>query len=182
MLAEDAPIRQAAVFGVFSGPIGVTDGDWVLYHYPPDIYREGLVEYTLAPAHMTAPFTIDELKTARLAPPFNFTKGVPVLGIDALMDAKRVPNNDGVGFADIGTRLYDLINDPRQTCPVEEPAVCKRLYEEMVRELHAHDTPAGVYRWYDLNLLHKKGGYHEETTGSGDGAAAGGGERARGIS
>ncbi|MBU2483495.1 MAG: sulfatase [Alphaproteobacteria bacterium] len=182
MLPEDAPIRQAAVFGVFSGPIGVTDGDWVLYHYPPDIYREGLVEYTLAPAHMTAPFTIDELKTARLAPPFNFTKGVPVLGIDALKEAKRVPNNDGIGFADIGTRLYDLVNDPRQTSPVEEPVVCKRLYEEMVRELRAHDTPAEVYRWYDLDSLHKKGGYHEKTTGSGDGAAAGGGKRTRGIS
>jgi arylsulfatase A-like enzyme len=151
MLAADEPIRKAAVFGVFSGPIGVTDGDWVLYHYPPDITSEGLVEYTLAPSHMTAPFTVDELRKARLVPPFDFTKGVPLLGIAALKDAKRVPNNDGIGFADLGTRLYDLRRDPRQRDPVVEPKVSEALYREMMRELQAHDTPAEVYRWYELN-------------------------------
>jgi arylsulfatase A-like enzyme len=151
MLAEDRPVRQSAVFGVFSGPIGVTDGRWVLYHYPPDIAREGLVEYTLAPAHMTTPFAIKELRTARLVPPFDFTKGVPLLGIDALKDAPRVPNNDGIAFDDLGTRLYDVAADPRQQCPVKNPAVLETLYREMIDELRAHDTPAEVYRWYELD-------------------------------
>jgi hypothetical protein len=143
--------RQVAVFGVFSGPIGVTDGDWVLYHFPPDITRQGLVEYTLAPSHMTAPFGLEELTTARLVPPFDFTKGVPVLGIDALRDAPRPPNNDGISFADLGTRLYDLTADPQQEKPLENPAVAEALYRQLIRELRAHDTPAETYRWYELD-------------------------------
>lgn len=174
MIGEDKPAREAAVFGVFSGPIGVTDGDHVLYHYPPDITREGLVEYTLAPNHMTAPFTIKELQTARLTAPFDFTKGVPLLGIDAQKDAKRVPNNDGIGFADLGTRLYDLVNDPRQSAPTADDEVSARLYGKMMEELRQHDTPAEVYAWYDLDKLETSGGYDEETTGTGHGSAAAG--------
>jgi hypothetical protein len=151
MIAEaGSAVREAAVFGVFYGPIGVTDGRWVLFHFPPEIGRPGLVEYTLAPAHMTAPFSIKELRTARIVPPFDFTKGVPLLGIDALEDAARPPNNDGISFADLGTRLYDLSIDPCQEQPVEDPAVAEALYREMIRELRAHDTPHEVYRWYDL--------------------------------
>lgn len=153
ILAADEAIRKAAVFGIFSGPIGVTDGNWVLYHYPPDITREGLFEYTLAPAHMTAPFEIEELRTARLVPPFDFTKGVPLLGIEALKDAKRIPNNDGIAFDDLGTRLFDLENDPRQRDPQTNPAVTEILYREMMRELEAHNTPTEVYRWYDLDHM-----------------------------
>jgi hypothetical protein len=157
MLPADEPIREAAVFGIFSGPIGVTDGRWVLYHYPPDITREGLIEYTLAPSHMTAPFAMEELRTARLVPPFDFTKGVPLLGIDALQDAKRVPNNDGIGFADLGTRLYDLERDPLQQAPLTDPEVSDALYRQMIRELRAHDTPVEVYRWYDLDCTTQPG-------------------------
>lgn len=153
ILTADAAIRKVAVFGIFSGPIGVTDGNWVLYHYPPDITREGLFEYTLAPAHMTAPFEIEELRTARLVPPFDFTKGVPLLGIEALKQAKRIPNNDGVGFDDLGTRLFNLQIDPRQRDPRTNPAVSEMLYREMMRELEAHNTPVEVYRWYDLDHL-----------------------------
>lgn len=157
-LRDDAPVREAAVFGVFSGPIGVTDGDYVLYHYPPDIFSEGLYEYTLAPAHMTTPFSLDELRTARLVEPFDFTKGVPVLAFDAMRGAKRPPNNDGIGFDDLGTRLYDLVADPRQQAPIEDADASARLYRAMVRELAAHDTPAEVYRWYDLTTQETTGG------------------------
>lgn len=160
-LREGARIRDAAVFGVFAGPIGVTDGRWVLYHYPPDITREGLVEYTLAPAHMTAPFTIEELRTARLAPPFDFTKGVPLLGIDATRDAKRVPNNDGLGFDDLGTRLFDLESDPQQNTPIENAEASARLYRYIERELRTHDTPSEVYTWYELNSPNPQGGSNE---------------------
>lgn len=149
-VARDAPVRQAAVFGIFSGPVGVTDGEWVLYHYPPDVLREGLFEYTLAPAHMTAPFTADELRTARLAPPFDFTKGAPLLAFAALKDAARVPNNDGKSFDDLGTRLYDLSRDPRQETPASDAAAMSRLYRALIGELRRHDTPREVFDWYEL--------------------------------
>lgn len=150
VLDEDRGQRDVAAFGVFSGPIGVTDGRWVLYHYPPDILAEGLVEYTLAPNHMTVPFEVSELRTARLTPPFDFTKGIPLLAIDALRGMARPPGNDGKGFEDLGTRLYDLARDPRQQDPIEDEAQRARLIELLVGELKAHDTPAEVYQWYGL--------------------------------
>ncbi|CAN7682710.1 sulfatase [Neorhizobium sp. LjRoot104] len=150
VLARDEKVRDSAIFGLFSGPLGVTDGEWVLYHYPPDIHREGLVEYTLAPAHMTMPFGIDELKTARLAPPFDFTQGVPLVAFDALAAAPRPPGNDLKSFDDLGTRLYNVIEDPLQNSPTENPCALKNLYAQLMAHLKAHDTPVEVYGWYGL--------------------------------
>lgn len=154
VLARDEKVRDTAMFGIFSGPLGITDGEWVLYHYPPDIFREGLVEYTLAPAHMTAPFGIDELKTARLVPPFDFTKGVPLLGFDALKAAPRPPYNDGKSFDDLGSRLYNVRIDPGQRQPITDPEVADVLREQLRQHLLAHDTPSEVYDWYELQSAH----------------------------
>lgn len=151
--------RDVAVFGVFGGPIGVTDGDNVLYYYPPDWEAEGLREYTLAPQHMTGQFSVKELKTATLSEGFDFTKGVPVLSIAALSDAPRVPLNDGLGFEDVGTRLYDLIADPAQRSPIENNDTVVRLLTGATNVLRDHDTPEEVYHWYGLKEpTHQTGG------------------------
>ncbi len=142
--------REVAVFGLFGGPLGVTDGVHTLYHYPPDLYAEGLREYTLAPAHMTTFFTPEELVTAELAPGFDFTKGVPVLSIAALPTAKRVPMHDALAFQDIGTRLFDVAADPAQQHPVDDASTVDRLLRGARAVLQDHDTPAEVYRWYGL--------------------------------
>ncbi|CAN7723764.1 sulfatase [Neorhizobium tomejilense] len=151
LMEKDVKKREAAVFGVYSGPIGVTDGEWVLYHYPPDVLAEGLAEYTLAPAHMTVPFNVNELRTARLVPPFDFTKGVPLLAFDALRGAPRPPGNDGKGFEDLGTRLYNVMDDPKQQKERQDTDQQARLVELLIAELRAHDTPQEVYRWYGLS-------------------------------
>ena len=143
--------RSIAVFGVFGGPIGITDGEYALYYYPPDVTREGLREYTLMPTHMTSYFTSAELKTSQLSPGFDFTKGIPVLSIAALKEAKRVPMNDGLGFEDIGTSLYDLRNDPTQKQRIKNTEIEMHLIAEMLTVLVQHDTPPEVYQWYGLN-------------------------------
>ena len=146
----DTTVRELAVFGLFGGPIGVTDGRHALYHYPPDLYAEGLREYTLAPAHMDTFFTPEELVTAELAPGFDFTKGVPILSVAALPTAKRVPMNDGLAFGDVGTRLFDVVVDPAQQTPLDAPETAAMLLEGAVGVLRDHDTPPEVYRWYGL--------------------------------
>lgn len=143
--------RDAAVFGVFGGPIGVTDGRYALYYYPPDTNAGGLREYTLAPAHMSGFFTPKELRTATLSPGFDFTKGVPLLSIAALPDAKRVPMNDGLAFEDIGTRLFDLAADPAQRSPISDEEITNRLIRQAIVILKQHDTPSEVFRWYGLD-------------------------------
>ncbi|WP_299653962.1 sulfatase [uncultured Jannaschia sp.] len=158
--------REVAVFGVFGGPIGITDGASVLYHYPPDWTAPGLREYTLAPHHMSAPFTEKELATAELVPGFDFTRGVPLLSYAALPDAKRVPMNDGLGFEDTGTRLYDLHRDPRQETPIEDARRAADLRQAAVAVLTAHDTPNEVYDWYGLatEYRHEREDHHETVT------------------
>ena len=143
--------RAPLIFGIFAGPIGVTDGRWVMFHYPPDPLGDGLHEYTLNPQHMRAPFDLEELRTAQLAPPFDFTKGLPLLKIDALAHAKRVPNHDGQTFEDQGFALYDLAADPRQERPLRKPDVEMRLYDALEEALRALDAPEEVYGWYQLS-------------------------------
>lgn len=140
--------RDVVIFGLFGGPIGITDGTHALYHYPPDLYADGLREYTLAPSHMDEFFTTEELRTAELSPGFDFTKGIPVLSIAALPNAKRVPMNDALAFQDIGTRLFDLVDDPKQEKPIDRPDVASKLMNQAASILEAHDTPLEVYQWY----------------------------------
>lgn len=153
---EERPGRDVVVYGLFGGPIGVTNGRYALFHYPPDLYAEGLREYTLAPTHMMDFFALDELRTAELAPGFDFMKGVPVLSVAALPNAKRVPMNDGLAFQDTGTRLFDLETDPQQDHPIDDPDTIKRLLSRAIAVLEAHDTPVEVYRWYGLEGLRNR--------------------------
>jgi arylsulfatase A-like enzyme len=148
---RDAEERVVA-FGVFGGPIGVTDGRFVMFHYPPDFSAPGLYEYTLNPQHMMAGFDPDELKTASLCEGFDFTRGIPVLRIDALPAARRQPPMvGGRRFEDEGFALYDLEHDPQQMRKLRDPAVEGRLYAGLMDYLVALDTPVEAYRWYGLD-------------------------------
>ena len=111
-------------------------------------------------------FTPEELRTASLAPSFDFTKGVPVLSIAALPGAKRVPMNDGLAFGDVGTRLFDVLADPAQETPIDRPDVAGRLLKAAIAVLEDHDTPDEVYRWYGLYDIKTKvrEDHHETAT------------------
>ena len=98
---------------MFGGPIGATDGRYAYYLYPEDLYAPGLHEYTLMPMHLHSLFIGAEMKTAQLAGPFDFTKDMPLLRIDALKDARRIPMHDDKQFdPGVGTTLYDLSPTP----------------------------------------------------------------------
>ncbi|MGR3803717.1 sulfatase [Marinibacterium profundimaris] len=148
-LRGEAGDRVAAT-GIFGGPIGVTDGRYMMFHYPPDVLGDGLFEYTLNPQHMRAPFASAEMQTAVMAPPFAFTKGMPVMKIAALPEAMRVPNHDGQTFEDQGFALYDLEADPGQKAPIRDAGVETRLYTGLMDILRATDAPAESYGWYGL--------------------------------
>ena len=137
--------RDGVAFGMFGGPVGVTDGRYAYYLYPDDLMAPGLGEYTLMPMHLHTLFTADEIRTAQLAQPFDFTKGMPVMRIDALKDARRVPIHDGVGFEDVGTKLFDLDSDPKQQSPCEDPTTEARLAAIIARIFAEHDAPMEIY-------------------------------------
>jgi hypothetical protein len=101
---------------------------------------------------MMAGFDPDELKTASLCEGFDFTRGIPVLRIDALPAARRQPPMvGGRRFEDEGFALYDLEHDPQQMRKLRDPAVEGRLYAGLMDYLVALDTPVEAYRWHGLD-------------------------------
>ncbi len=152
VLRQNGNSRHVAVYGMFGGPIGVCDGRYTYHLYPKDLYAPGLHEYTLMPMHMTSFFSAAEMQSARFAGPFDFTKDMPVMQIDALMDARRIPMHDGQFFQDTGTRLFDLKNDPAQEKPFRDPDIEARMQEGLIGVLAAHACPQEIYGRLGLRL------------------------------
>lgn len=131
-VATDAPLRDAALFGVFGGHVNVTDGRYVYMRAPANASNTPLFEHTLMPTHMRSRFGPDELKDAQLAPPFPFTKGCPVL---------RMPGRAWNKAQEFGTLLYDIQADPRQERPIQDKAVEERMLGLMTRLMLENHTP-----------------------------------------
>jgi hypothetical protein len=145
------PGRGVAIFGMFGGPLGATDGRYDYYIYPEDLTAEGLHEYTLMPMHIRSRMSIDELRSAELVQGFDFTKGAPLLRIDARKDARRIPIVDGNMFENLGTRLYDVLADPNQEKAYRDRTVEVRLREGIAVALREHDCPEEVYERLGLS-------------------------------
>ena len=138
--------REVSIFGMFGGPIGATDGRYDLFIYPEDLYAPGLHEYTLMPTHIRSRMSMEELKTAELEWGFEFTKGAPLMKIDALKDSGRIPTIDGRVFENLGTRLYDSHSDPKQENPIQDAAIEARLKRGIVDVLAQHECPVEIYQ------------------------------------
>lgn len=143
--------REYALFSMFGGPMGITDGEYDYFLYPRDIGAEGLHEYTLMPLHLRSRMVPEELATAELDRSFGFTQGAPVMRIDALTTARRIPCVDGQAFQDIGTRLFHSKHDPQQQNPVQDPATEARMQAAILTILEAHEAPSEFYDWFGFS-------------------------------
>jgi arylsulfatase A-like enzyme len=152
LLNQDGMHHDLVIFGMFGGPVGATDGRYTYYLYPEDLYAPGLHEYTLMPMHLHSLFSAEEMKTSRLAGPFDFTKDMPILKIDALKDARRIPiHDDNLFDPGIGTTLYDLSSDPKQLKPFRDEAIERTIRAGIAAVLAAHDAPPEIYARYGLS-------------------------------
>jgi arylsulfatase A-like enzyme len=143
-LRDDRPVREACIYGQFGAAVNVTDGRFTYFRYPEG-GDEQLYHYTLMPVHMRTFFEPIELKNATLFGPFDFTKGVQVLRLPVVAEAKanmvsRYP------LLDPKTVLYDLDSDPGQEIPVAIRAEEERMIGLMIAEMRAHDAPPEAYR------------------------------------
>jgi hypothetical protein len=149
MLKEDVPNRSSLIFGMFGGPVGVTDGTYTYYRYPEDLSGQDLHLYTLMPAHMIDLFDIGELQSSELAPPFNFTKGAPTLRMK--LDPKNTQvGQDGDTLEDCETTLYNVAADPRQESPLDDAALEACLGAEIAHHFALHDAPPELFTHFDL--------------------------------
>ena len=134
-VAEDRPIRRAGLFGNFGGHLNVTDGRFVYMRACAHADNKPLAEYTLMPTHMVSRFRPEELRGATLAEPFSFTKGCPVLRLEAGAFGGARPQA-------LGSRLYDLQRDPEQASPLIDDEVELRMATLMVELMRESDAPA----------------------------------------
>ena len=143
ILENDTTSRTAGMFGYWGGGINIVDGKYTYFCYPKDMLNQDLFQYTLMPTHMTKLFTVDELKSASLAGPFDFTKELPVLRVAHKSKAgtKTHSFHFPEKMEDTQSVIYDVLSDPGQTKPIMEKAVLERLNEEMMRLIQLNDAP-----------------------------------------
>ena len=130
-LENDTPVREAALFGAFGGHVNCTDGRYV-YMRAPISKNEPIYEYTLMPAHMRSPFSVEELQETAIVPPFDFTKGCPVM---------KIAGNEIIKSKSFKTLLFDVEKDPGQECPIKDPVVEEQMISHLLRLLDETDAP-----------------------------------------
>ena len=135
-IAEDAKIREGAIFGIFGGHVNVTDGRYVYMHAPATPDNQPLYEYTLMPMHMRSPFEPAELSDAELFGGFSFLRSAKVL---------RVHAENGINPYWYGTRLYDLSSDPEQSVSIRDDDTEKRLLSIMRDLMKENEAPSDQY-------------------------------------
>lgn len=138
-VAEDTPVRDTAIFGMFGSHVNITDGRYVYMRGTDRSEEHPLNEYTLMPTHMRHTFPVDELRDRiELAEPFSFTKGCRTMKI---VGATDLPGKEVVE-RDFSTRLYDLETDPKQENPITDPEVERRLTAALAEQMQKCDAPS----------------------------------------
>lgn len=134
-IADDSPVRDAAIFGIHGGHVNVTDGKHVYMRGYAGDCNEPLYDYTLMPTHMRSRFHPDELKNMTLTEPLSFTKDVPVLKIKC--NTKNKTRNDTFSR----TMLFDLALDYAQQHPVDDRNIEQKMIDHLVKLLKENDAP-----------------------------------------
>jgi arylsulfatase A-like enzyme len=137
VIANDTPVREAALFGYHGCHVNVTDGCYVYMRAPTEPDNRPLFEYTLMPTHIRSPFSVAELQDIELAEPFSFTKGCRVMKIEGL--------GWSLNSYLWGTLLFDLEKDPNQEHPIKDDEIEKRMIGLMVDLMRKNDAPPEQY-------------------------------------
>lgn len=132
-LHSDLPVREAALFGVFSGHVNVTDGRYVYMRAAVPGLENDIANYTLMPIKMNSRYDVAELGSLSLAPPFHFTKGIQVLRIPAKEKYK--------GVNSFGNLLFDLQSDPLQCHPIKDDIIETRMIQLLIQLMQQNDAP-----------------------------------------
>lgn len=136
VIISDKKVRDTAVFGYHGSQVYVTDGHY-LYMHSAEHPEMPVYDYTLMPTHMRAMFSPSELAGAELVKTFSFTKGCPVLKIEAV---NRMGDTTSFGSA-----LYDLDKDPQQMNRLDDEKLIQHFKEEIRKDMDVNDAPSELY-------------------------------------
>lgn len=135
-IKADSPVREYALFGYHGNQLNITDGRYVYMRsaVKPEI---PLYEYTLMPNRMNCRMGA-ELTEMKLAKPFSFTKGMPVLKIPAIKGTDAVTGM-------YGTMLFDVGMDVGEERPIHNEKEEGRFAEALKRLLLENDAPPELF-------------------------------------
>ncbi|PZQ50733.1 MAG: sulfatase [Rhodovulum sulfidophilum] len=142
--------REAVIFGYFGGAVNVTDGRTSYHRFPADVLDQEIYQYTLMPTHIISRFSTEELRDATLAPPFGWTKEVPLLKVPVIERSPMYYNYGPGCLIERETRLYDLVADPGQARPLDDPAREAGMAALMTRLMRMTEAPAEAFARLDL--------------------------------
>lgn len=146
-IANDQPVRQASIFGIFGGQVNVTDGRYVYMRGPATPENSPLHDYTLMPTHMRQRFSVDELAgQITLADPFPFTQGCSLMRIPSHYKRSRHPDA-------FSTLLFDLHTDPQQQKPIHDAAIEARMTQSLLELMQQAEAPSEQYQRLGLKPL-----------------------------
>lgn len=143
-VATDAPVRDAALFGMHGVHVNVTDGRYVYMRAPVQPDRGPLFNYTLDTTRMRGFLPLEQLARAEWAPPFSFTKGCRLMKVP-----EAVPPVPHLQF-ERGHMLFDIAADPAQRYPLDAPGVEAQMIGHLEALMRANDAPSE--QWDRLGL------------------------------
>ena len=143
-IATNAPVRDAALFGIFGGHVNCTDGRYVYMRGPVSKENAPLYDYTLMPTAMRGFFDLKKIAEAEIAEPFSFTKGCPLL---------KIPGHPWANAYEFGTLLFDLDEDPKQERPIQDDKVEQMMIDHMIRLMKENEAPEAQYHRLGLDRM-----------------------------
>lgn len=143
-IVNDEPIREFALFGQHGVHVNVTDGQYVYMRIPAPGKDQELYNYMQHLDSYPGAVGIEEMKTAKIHPGFDFTKGSPVI---------KIKGGSGIKSLDFPPKtlleydhlLFDVINDPQQQNPLKDEAIEERMIRGMVKLMKENDSPLEQY-------------------------------------
>ncbi len=137
VIKNDTSARTGGLFGIHGGHVNCTDGRYVYMRAPASPDNAPLFNYTHMPAHLRNSFSLEEMRSMQWHPGFAFTKGAPLMKIQA------APKD---GAHQFGTLLFDMETDPQQQRPLNNPKKEAEMIELMIRLMRENDAPEEQFK------------------------------------
>ncbi len=136
-IANDEPVREAALLGCHGRTIQCTDGRYMYVRDMASFDEPCLFNYTLMPTAMANLFPAKQLRNMELAEPFSFTKGCRTMKVAiGPKERSQAPQH----------LLFDLHSGPGQERPIEDAAAEAMLADHMARLMRESDAPPEQFR------------------------------------
>lgn len=147
---DESGTRESVIFGQFGAALNYADSRTSCFRYPrPDSRPPN--QYTLMPTHMRSFFEKLEFEAAEIVTDLEWARGYPLWKLPLHPDARanmiaRYPLLDAVDA------IYDLVADPDQKTPLNDPAREAECHQAMARLLLRHKAPAEIFERFALEI------------------------------